>query len=108
MMMFKFLVLAASIALSVVVPTVAQSAQVAPALPALEWLLTYNADFGFPDDMGQGPSGRRVIFPLQGGKFNGPKLQGRLCILCYRMHSANYKAGKMHNLGGDWATVRDR
>ena len=75
-MMFKHLVVLASITLSAATLAVAQTAEEPPTPPALEWLLTYNADFSFPVDTGENPTGRRVIFPVQGGKFHGPKLNG--------------------------------
>jgi hypothetical protein len=73
---FKYLVVCVLIVLSAVAQVVTQETNVAPPLPALEWLLTYSADFNWPVDTGEGPSGRRQIFALKSGKFTGPKLNG--------------------------------
>jgi hypothetical protein len=74
--MLKYLVLLVSTVLSGVTLAVAQSAAQLPAPPGLEYLLTYDADFSFPDDLGESPAGNRIIFPLRQGKFSGPKLNG--------------------------------
>jgi hypothetical protein len=59
---------------------VAQRADDHPPAPALEWLLTYSADFNMPLDNEDGPSGRRVIWPVRSGKFTGPKINGEVCL----------------------------
>ncbi len=60
---------------------VAQRADGPPPAPALEWLLTYSADFNMPLDNEDGPSGRRVIWPVRSGKFTGPKINGEVLPL---------------------------
>ena len=51
----------------------------------LEPLLTFRADLKSPVEVGAGPLGRRTIFDVTGGTFDGPRLRGRV-----------------HASGGDW------
>ncbi len=44
----------------------------------LEYLMTYRADLKPPADVGPGPNGRRLIFDVVGGIFDGPKLRGTI------------------------------
>jgi hypothetical protein len=55
---------------------VAQRSDDPPSAPALEWLLTYSVDFNLPVTTGDGPTGRRVIWPVRSGKFTGPRMNG--------------------------------
>jgi hypothetical protein len=88
-MMLKYLVLNVLTVLLAPTWAVAQQTDGPPPAPTLEWLLTYSADFNLPLDNEDGPSGRRVIWPVRSGKFTGSKL-----------------SGTMHSLGGDWSLVR--
>lgn len=44
----------------------------------LEPLMTYKAELGPPHEVGTGPGGTRRIVPVTGGRFEGPKLKGRI------------------------------
>lgn len=44
----------------------------------LEHLMTYSADLKEPIDIGAVPSGVRRIFDVSGGRFDGPRLKGRI------------------------------
>lgn len=55
----------------------------------LEYLMTYHADLKPPVDVGAGPHGRRVVFDVTGGTFEGPRLRGTLL-----------------ESGGDWLLTR--
>lgn len=80
-MQFKYLVLPILTVLSARTWAVAQRADDPPPVPALEWLLTYSADFNMPLDNEDGPSGRRVIWPVRSGNFSGPKINGEVLSL---------------------------
>lgn len=54
----------------------------------LEFLMEYTATLEAPQEIGAGPRGTRRIFPVTGGEFQGPKLNGKIL------------PG-----GGDWLTV---
>jgi Protein of unknown function (DUF3237) len=44
----------------------------------LEYLMTFHADFVQPVDIGQVAAGRRQIFMISGGNFDGPRLRGQI------------------------------
>jgi hypothetical protein len=44
----------------------------------LEFLMEYHADLKPPVGVGPGPSGRRQIYEVTGGSFEGPKLRGTI------------------------------
>jgi len=48
-----------------------------PKAPGLELLYTLNVTSGEPIAVGPGPRGIRLIVPLTGGTFSGPKLKGK-------------------------------
>lgn len=52
----------------------------------LEPLMTYYAELGHSADVGTGPYGQRLIVEVTGGRFEGPRLNGRL----------------LGHAGGDW------
>jgi Protein of unknown function (DUF3237) len=41
-----------------------------------EYLFTIWAEIGSPERIGETPSGRRVIYPVTGGRFEGPAIKG--------------------------------
>ena len=57
--------------------------------PAFELLYEVSVDLEPPQQIGDTGRGTRIIFPLKGGRFEGPRLQGRVL------------PG-----GGDWVLVR--
>ncbi|KAL2132006.1 hypothetical protein VTI74DRAFT_4312 [Chaetomium olivicolor] len=59
-----------------------------PAAPGLTYLYSLNCTLGPAIQVGEGPHGTRVVIPIVGGSFSGPKL-----------------AGKVLNLGADWGLV---
>jgi hypothetical protein len=61
-----------------------------PQPPVLDFLFTMRATLGASQRIGRGPIGTRVIVPVTGGTFEGPKLSGVV----------------MEN-GGDWVQVRE-
>ena len=61
-----------------------------PEPPALDFLFTMRATLGASQRIGRGPIGTRVVVPVTGGTFEGPKLSGVV----------------MEN-GGDWVQVRE-
>ena len=46
--------------------------------PGLEFAFQVTADIGVPLDLGMTPHGRRRIIAVNGGRFEGPKLRGRV------------------------------
>ena len=46
--------------------------------PKLEFAFEIVADIGAPLDLGITPHGRRRIIPVNGGRFEGPKIRGRV------------------------------
>ncbi len=54
----------------------------------LEPLMTLHADLKAPAEVGAGPYGRRVIFDVTGGTFEGPRLRGTIL-----------------SSGGDWILI---
>jgi hypothetical protein len=50
----------------------------APAPPELEFAFEAVAEVGPPQDLGMTPHGRRRIVPVLGGRFEGPKIRGRI------------------------------
>ncbi len=44
----------------------------------LEPLMTFHADLKEPVEVGAGPHGRRLIFDVTGGTFEGPRLRGTI------------------------------
>lgn len=57
-------------------------------IPKLRHSFTLHVELGSIIEMGQGRAGERRIFPITGGKVDGPDLQG-----------------KVLNLGADWQTI---
>jgi len=57
-------------------------------MPKLEYLMTYSADLAAPVEIGAVPSGTRRIYDVTGGRFEGPRLEGKIL------------AG-----GGDWLLI---
>jgi len=49
--------------------------------PPLEFLFSANVTVGQQRVLGPGPSGTRVVIPVTGGTFAGPKLSGRATLL---------------------------
>lgn len=47
-----------------------------PPAPALQWLYTCFVDLATPIDVGDAPHGRRVVYPITGGNFSGPRISG--------------------------------
>jgi hypothetical protein len=48
-----------------------------PHPPGLTYLYTVNITGGTTANIGPGPRGTRVVVPIVGGKFSGPKLKGK-------------------------------
>ena len=44
----------------------------------LEFLMTYRAELKAPVEVGDAGYGRRVIFEVTGGSFEGPRLRGTI------------------------------
>ncbi|KAK3348166.1 hypothetical protein B0H65DRAFT_462569 [Neurospora tetraspora] len=65
---------------------VAAVAAVPPAPPGLSFLYSLNCTLGTQIPVGTGPRGTRIVIPIVGGTFQGPKLKGKIL-----------------NLGADWA-----
>ncbi|KAL2115186.1 hypothetical protein VTJ04DRAFT_10849 [Mycothermus thermophilus] len=63
-------------------------AQSTPKAPGLTYLYSLNCTLGVPYSVGNGPHGNRVVIPITGGTFSGPRLKGRIA-----------------NLGADWGLV---
>ncbi|KAJ4420295.1 hypothetical protein N0V85_000644 [Neurospora sp. IMI 360204] len=57
-----------------------------PAPPGLSFLYSLNCTLGTQIPVGTGPRGTRIVIPIVGGTFQGPKLKGKIL-----------------NLGADWA-----
>jgi hypothetical protein len=47
-----------------------------PAAPGLTYLYSLNCTLGPAIEVGAGPHGTRVVIPIVGGTFSGPKLSG--------------------------------
>ena len=60
-----------------------------PTAPRLEYLYTLVAELGAPADIGDTPHGHRLVIPVTGGTFEGPRLRGTV------------RPG-----GGDWLLIR--
>ena len=61
-----------------------------PEAPRLEYLFTMTATLAAAQAIRGGPVGTRMIFPVTGGTFDGPRLAGTIVA----------------NSGGDWVQVR--
>ncbi|KXX79902.1 hypothetical protein MMYC01_203754 [Madurella mycetomatis] len=59
-----------------------------PAAPGLTFLYSLNCTLGAAITVGGGPHGSRVVIPITGGSFSGPRLSGRVL-----------------DLGADWGLV---
>ncbi|KAK1830943.1 hypothetical protein QBC39DRAFT_233231, partial [Podospora conica] len=59
-----------------------------PKTPKLTFLYSLNCTLGQSLDVGPSPVGTRVVIPITGGTFAGPKIKG-----------------KVHNLGADWGLI---
>ena len=55
---------------------VSACAQKTPAAPSLTYLYSLNCTLGASLQVGGGPHGSRVVIPITGGTFSGPKLKG--------------------------------
>jgi hypothetical protein len=55
-----------------------RTSQVTPPTPALEFLARFEIELGEPLEVGEVGSGRRRIIPIAGGRFQGPRLSGRV------------------------------
>jgi len=64
------------------------AATAAPAPPALTYLYTSFVNISAPTDYGLVPEGDRIVIPITGGNFTGPKLSGQIL-----------------NLGADWGFI---
>jgi hypothetical protein len=62
--------------------TALDAASKAPVAPALTFLYTSFVNIGPPIDVGVGPKGDRIVIPITGGNFTGPRLSG-LSILTF-------------------------
>lgn len=49
-----------------------------PAAPGLTYLYSLNCTLGTAITVGGGPHGSRVVIPITGGSFSGPRLSGAL------------------------------
>ena len=49
-----------------------------PSPPQLEFAFEATAEIGAPQDLGITPHGRRRIIPVLGGRFEGPRIRGRI------------------------------
>lgn len=47
-----------------------------PTSPGLNFLYSLNCTLGTAINVGTGPRGSRVVIPITGGTFSGPKLKG--------------------------------
>jgi hypothetical protein len=63
---------------SAMIGVITQRVNERPPAPALEWLLTYAIDFNPVIDVGDGPSGSRIIYPVKQGKFTGTRMSGEV------------------------------
>jgi hypothetical protein len=79
-MQLKCLVLRVLTVLLAMTWAVAQRSDDPPPAPTFEWLLTYSVDFNMPIDTGDGPTGRRVVWPVRSGKFTGPRMSGEVFL----------------------------
>jgi hypothetical protein len=84
-MQLKCLVLRILTVLLAMTWAVAQRSDDPPPAPTFEWLLTYSVDFNMPIDTGDGPTGRRVVWPVRSGKFTGPRMSGEVFPLIMSM-----------------------
>jgi hypothetical protein len=72
-MLFKSFLVAVLPALCAAVAD-ADIASITP--PALELLYTSFVSISTPIDLGVGPNGDRLVIPITGGNFTGPKIKG--------------------------------
>lgn len=54
---------------------------VAPKTPGLTFLYSLNCTLGEPLAVGNVPEGNRIVIPITGGTFSGPRLSGIACPL---------------------------
>ncbi|GAB1317014.1 Scytalone dehydratase [Madurella fahalii] len=88
MLSVKALTAAALCLLSSAGLTLGQGQANAPTAPGLTFLYSLNCTLGTPLTVGGGPHGNRVVIPIVGGSFSGPRL-----------------SGKVLDLGADWGLV---
>ena len=76
-----------------------------PATPGLKYLYTVKITGGAGVNVGNGPRGLRVIYPILGGAFSGPKLNGTISSLRLLTNTAhpNVEPGTVLPIGGDWS-----
>ncbi|KAL2268046.1 hypothetical protein VTJ83DRAFT_2892 [Remersonia thermophila] len=74
--------------LHLVLLAVTALAQNTPTPPGLTFLYSLNCTLGAAYSVGSGPHGNRVVIPITGGTFKGPRL-----------------SGKILNLGADWGLI---
>lgn len=55
---------------------VCQTTDKTPAAPGLTYLYSLNCTLANPIQVGRGPHGTRVVIPITGGTFSGPKMSG--------------------------------
>ncbi|KAK3322634.1 hypothetical protein B0H66DRAFT_473336 [Apodospora peruviana] len=84
-MLFHYLT---SIALSSLALFARPAESATPKSPGLTYLYSLNCTLGTSIPVGAGPHGDRVVIPITGGTFSGPKL-----------------SGKILNLGADWGLI---
>ncbi|KAK4203128.1 hypothetical protein QBC40DRAFT_337786 [Triangularia verruculosa] len=53
-------------------------AQTTPQSPGLTFLYSLNCTLGSALSVGAGPNGNRVVIPITGGSFKGPRLSGKV------------------------------
>ncbi|KAK4665143.1 uncharacterized protein QC763_510980 [Podospora pseudopauciseta] len=56
-------------------------AQATPRAPGLTFLYSLNCTLGASLPVGAGPNGNRVVIPITGGSFKGPRLSGKVLPL---------------------------
>jgi hypothetical protein len=89
-------------------------AQSTPKAPGLTYLYSLNCTLGVPYSVGNGPHGNRVVIPITGGTFSGPRLKGgwkdeehgTVSETSARdWHLFSNQTGRIANLGADWGLV---
>lgn len=80
-----------------------------PPSPRLTFLYSLNCTLGTPLSVGATPNGDRVVIPITGGTFSGPRLSGMYLPtpsdLSPRASLTNPITGNVLNLGADWGLV---
>lgn len=63
-------------ALVALLPAVATAQAAVPKAPGLTFLYSLNCTLGDSLSVGKGPEGDRVVIPITGGTFSGPRING--------------------------------